>query len=134
MEVKIQKTASTDRLFLVDAKKLMEYENDIACRNSQTIENVYHKDWFFEQCNFLYFTPPAAYIFNGKIFFINGRHRTILLSRYLNEFPFLIGNIDLDHFGLTPKAISLEVMTIIKAKDVKEHSSFTLPDLKMGKF
>ncbi len=126
------KTTNTDRLFLVSSERLMQYvnEDDFKCRDSYIVEDAYHKDWFFEFNGYTYFTPPTASIQNGEIFFINGRHRAILLARHLDQFPFLIGNIDQDHFGGEPKASSLEVMDSIKAVDFEEHSTFILPDLK----
>jgi hypothetical protein len=69
-----------------------------------------------------------------KIHFINGRHRAILLSRHLEKFPFLIGNIDHDHFGGIPKESSLQVFHSIKADDLEEHTRFDLPDLSFGDF
>ena len=136
MKIKTIKTVETDRLILVSSEKLMQYlnEDDLKYRNSEIVEDAYHKDWFFEFNGFTYFTPPAAYIRDGEIFFINGRHRAILLARHLDQFPFLIGNLDLDHFGEEPKASSLEVMDSIKAGNFEEHSIFSLPDLKFGDF
>ena len=88
----------------------------LKCRNAVIVEDAYHKDWFYEYEGETYFTPPAAYIDNGNILFINGRHRSILLAGHLSEFPFLIGSIDLDHTGEQPKERSLEVIRAIKFK------------------
>ena len=136
MNVRAMKTASSDRLIMVDSAKLMEYVvgEDMKCRKANVVKDAYHKDWFYEHEGETYFTPPAAYIDNGKILFINGRHRSILLARHLKEFPFLISNIDMDHVGGKPNEKSLEVMKAIKADDFAEHSIFCLPDLGVGNF
>jgi len=136
MKIKTIKTVSTDRLFLVSSAKLMECmdSGDIKCRDSEIVEDAYHKDWFFEFNGSTYFTPPAAYIKDGRILFINGRHRAVLLARHLESFPFLIGNVDLDHCGGVPKSKSLEVMDDIKAADFEEHTTFNLPELQFGDF
>jgi hypothetical protein len=132
MKIKIKKTISSDKLILVSGERLMQCENDLTHRESDIILNAYHKGWFFD--NFAYFTPPAAEIINGKIIFINGRHRTILLAQHLALFPFLIGNIDRDNRGNKPKASSLKILDNIKICDIEEHSIFILPDLKFGNF
>lgn len=136
MDIKTIKTVETDRLILVHSEKLLQHINndDLRCRDSAMVEDAYHKDWFFKYRGFTYFTPPAASIRDGEIFFINGRHRTILLARHLDQFPFLIGKIDFDHFGGKPKASSLKIFKSIKANDFEEHSIFSLPDLKFGNF
>jgi hypothetical protein len=136
MKIKSNKTTDTDRLILVSSEKLMQYANeiDLQCRNAERVENAYHKDWFFEEDGCTYFTPPAAYIEDGEIFFINGRHRAILLARHLDQFPFLIGNIDLYIDGEEPKESSLKVFDSIKVGNFKEYSTFSLPDLDFGDF
>ncbi len=136
MIVKPIKTALSDRLFLVSSKKLMQYvnEEDLNCRDAERVEDAYHKDWFEEEDGCTYFTPPAAYIQDGEILFINGRHRAILLARHLDQFPFLIRNIDMDIDGEKPKESSLKVMDSIKAGDFTSSSTFSVPDLGYGDF
>jgi hypothetical protein len=136
MNKKILKTAGSDRVILVSSKKLMKYvdEADLECRNSKVIEDLYHKDWFFSYNDEPYFTPPAIYIDDGKILFINGRHRAILFARHLEEFPVLVGNLDMDHCGGTAKESSLGVLEKIKVGEIEEHDNFNLPELKFGNF
>jgi hypothetical protein len=137
MDKRVMKTAQSDRLILVDAKKLLEHADpaDLKCRDSDVIEDLYHPDWFFEYKGAEHFTPPAVYIENGVIKFINGRHRTLLLSRYLEAFPLLIGNLDLDCCGETATAKSIEVLNEITVDQLAEHSVFkNLPELKFGDF
>jgi hypothetical protein len=136
MNRKILKTANYDRVVLVSSQKLMEHtdRDDLACRKSEVIENLYHKDWFFDYNDEPYFTPPAIYIQDGKIFFINGRHRAILFSRHLDKFPALVGNLDMDHCGGSAKESSLKTLASIKAGEIEEHANFNLPELGFGAF
>ena len=131
------KTAETDRLILVSGKALLQYTDstDLQCRDSEEIDDCYHRDWFFEYNNEKYFEPPAIYITEGVIKFINGRHRSILLSRHIEEFPLLIGNIDMDtHWG-TASSKSIDVLNKITVKPFAEHSVFnSLPELSFGDF
>lgn len=137
MNKKILKAVSSDRLILVNAKELMSRVDvdDLRCRNSQTIQNFYHKEWFFEFKGEPYFDPPAIYINQGIIKFINGRHRSILLSRHLDEFPLLVGNLDLDHFSGVASTKSRDVLDKITAGSFIEHSFFhNMPKLAFGDF
>ena len=136
MNVRVTKTVASDRLILVNSAKLMAHidQEDISCREANTIKDEYHKDWFHESSGVTYFTPPAAYIENGRIKFINGRHRCILLARHLQTFPFLIGNIDSDHIDGKPTSVSLDVMSDIKEDDLEENTIFRLPELEFGEF
>ncbi|MDG9672099.1 hypothetical protein ONV78_30480 [Hahella sp. CR1] len=137
MNKKVMKTAATDRLILANAEKLISFTDraDLLCRNSQRIDDAYHKDWFFEFNGESYFTPPAVYIQEGVIKFINGRHRTILLARYLTLFPVLVGHLDLDHHGGVPRQESIDALNEIMTSEFEEHATFSnLPELECGNF
>jgi hypothetical protein len=137
MNKRIMKTVQSDRLILIDGNKLLAHADpvDLGCRNSDVIEDLYHQACFFKYNGAEYFTPPAAYIEQGGIKFINGRHRTLLLSRHLKSFPLLIGNLDMDHCGGTATAKSIEVLNEITMNQFTEHSVFNnLPELKFGDF
>ncbi|MEW8352660.1 MAG: hypothetical protein AB2665_02575 [Candidatus Thiodiazotropha sp.] len=136
MNRKILKTVNSDRVILVSSKKLMEHADkaDLECRNSIVIEDLYHKDWFFNYNDESYFTPPAIYINDGKILFVNGRHRAILFARHLEEFPILVSNLDMDHSGGCAKESSLAMLEKIKSGEIHEHSYFNLPELEFGDF
>ena len=136
MNKKIMKTADTDRLFIVCSIKLMKNvdQADLDCRNTKNVEDLYHKNWFYDYNGSEYFIPPAAYIQNGRILFINGRHRAILLARHIKSFPFLIGNLDLVNFGSRENDNSIRVLNNIKVKDMEEHSTFDFPELEFGDF
>ncbi len=137
MNKRVRKTVKSDRLILVNAKKLFDYidKSDLSCRESENIQDLYHREWFFEFKGEGYFKPPAAYIENGVIKFINGRHRVILLSRHLDAFPLLIGNLDLDHVWGKATEKSVSVLQEITMRKLEEHSIFNnLPDLEYGNF
>ena len=137
MEKSIKKTNRLDRLILFDAKKLLAHADAVYLkfRNTEVIEDLYHPDWFFEYKGEEYFKPPAVYIEDGIIKFINGKHRTQLLSKYLDTFPLLIGNLDRDCDGETPTAKSIAVLNEITADQFIEHSVFkNLPELDFGDF
>jgi hypothetical protein len=137
MNKRIMKTADSDRLILTDSKKILKHVDlaNLECRDSKIVKDLYHPDWFFEFNGEEYFTPPAVYIENGIIKFINGRHRTVLLSRHLDTFPLLIGNLDMDHFGGTATEKSTEILNKIMVDSFVEHSIFmNLPELESGDF
>ena len=136
MKVRVQKTSDTDRLIVVKTSSLLNHlaTSDIDCRDSSIILDAYHRDWFYEIRRYKYFIPPAAYLQRGILYFIAGRHRTVLLCRHLSEFPFLIGNLGSDHIGREPSPESIAVIEDIKVRDFLEDGLFALPDLKFGDF
>lgn len=136
MKVKAKKGCGWDRLIVVDSEKFMvcvDKEN-LECRDSQVVENAYHRDWFYESDGSIYFYLPVVQILDGVITFINGRHRTILLSRFLEAFPVAVGSIDACHVGGRIMPRSIESYGFIKLREFDESSFFTLPDLPCGEF
>ncbi|MCG5496034.1 hypothetical protein [Ectothiorhodospira variabilis] len=137
MNVKVQKTAPSDRLIEVNGAKMMQYvnQNDLSFRAAQTVIDAYHQDWFYSSNGKdTYFIPPAGYLKDGEIYFINGRHRFILLHRHLARFPFLIGNIDGDNIAGIPSKRSLSVLRVIKERSINEHIQVAIPTLRYGNF
>ena len=67
---------------------------DFACRESQSVEDYYRADWFYFEPEGPFFSPPAFYLKRGRAFFINGRHRTVLLARHLELLPMALTQID----------------------------------------
>jgi hypothetical protein len=137
MKKRISKTSKTDRIILVDLKKLIECtsKTDLYCGVAKKIENLYSKYWFRQSNGEEYFIPPAVYIEDGNIKFINGRHRTLVLKNYLNELPLLVGNLDHDNFGEKATVKSKQVLNEITLKQFHEHSIFDkLPELDFGDF
>ncbi len=137
MEKRISKTNKFDRLILADSKKLLEHsdKSNLYSGVAKVIEDLYHQDWFPPDRGKDYFTPPTIHIEDGVVKFINGRHRTLLLSKYLDEFPLLVGNLDFDCDGETPTTKSIHVLNEITVDQFTEHSIFNkLPDLEFGAF
>jgi hypothetical protein len=132
------KSVDTDRLILVNRDKFMEVvdKDNLACRDSEIVDDQYHADWFYEYEGISYFEVPVIQIHSGSITFINGRHRTIVLSRFLGSFPVAVGNIDCDHvFGSrTRTRTSLDTYDSICAVELEEHASIGLPNLPLGDF
>lgn len=120
---KLQITANSDRIFLVRAADLVNYfdEHDLACRDSDTILDYYHPNWFDQDDeDGSFFTPPAFYFKNGRVIFINGRHRTLLLIKYLRFLPVLLTKSD---------AHNLHMISQISEKELDEGFEFHLPAL-----
>ena len=95
--------------------------DDLACRESQEVVDCYLSGWFSrEKKGELYFNPPAFYLENGRALFINGRHRAILLSRYLEILPMALTQVD---------TISQNVLGEIIEREIELEEVFQLPDL-----
>lgn len=136
IRAKIIKQKEDDKLILVNVKEFMKYvdQKDLSNRDSKIIENKYHKNWLYELNGCKYFVPPVAFIRdNGDIRFVNGRHRFVLLSRHLKEFPIAIDGIGNDIFGYSSD-VSLKTFEEIKVKLLENDCSFLLPELEFGEF
>ena len=68
--------------------------DDLACRESQLVEEYYRADWFYFEPGATLFNAPAFYLKDNRAFFINGRHRTVLLARHLSLLPMALTQID----------------------------------------
>lgn len=98
MKVRIDVGADTDLVALVSRDEFMPNvdPDDLACRESATVLDWYHRDWFrWDDFGDLYFTPPAFECRNGHACCINGRHRTVLLFRHQALIPMLLVEPDL---------------------------------------
>ena len=89
---------SNDGYFILNRQSFLKYVNvdDFECRKSKKITPAYHQNWFENENNFL---PPIMYFKDGKISFINGRHRTALLYNYLNEIPVIFLSASASYFS-----------------------------------
>lgn len=89
MDCRVSITAALDRPYLVKREEFMRCvdQNDLACRESDIVQNVYLTDWVYNANGYCYFKLPTFFLMEGRAFFINGRHRTILLSRFLDLLP-----------------------------------------------
>lgn len=122
MKCRVALTAEGDRPYWIrrDAfQRCVDHEN-LACRDSTTVENFYLSNWFHENGGLIYFSVPAFYLEQGRAYFINGRHRTVLLSRYLALLPMALTQVD------TRSAATLEQ---IAERAIALDESFDLPDL-----
>lgn len=80
---------SSDLPFWVCNQKFYRYfdQNDFHCRESQEIVSQYLDDWFFTSTDAVEFILPVVQFNDGATQFINGRHRTAVLLKYLAEVP-----------------------------------------------
>jgi hypothetical protein len=94
---------------------------DLACRESAEIKDCYLAAWFSwsqngERC----FSPPAFYLKNARAFFINGRHRALLLSRHLRVLPMALTQVDV---------FSQDALECIVDREIELNEILVLPDL-----
>jgi hypothetical protein len=123
MKCKVDITAAKDMAAWVTRDAFMANVDldDLACRESQDILDWYHPDWFRHDDNGdLRFTPPAFMFIEGQLRGINGRHRAVLLYRYLDVIPMLLVEP-----GQWPKD---KISEIVERK-IKEDEIIELPDL-----
>jgi len=63
-------------------------QEDFNCRESERINSLYLDDWFYMPTDGIRrFLLSTVQIINGKTQFINGRHRTAVLQKYLENLP-----------------------------------------------
>lgn len=126
MKCKIDITADTDLAAWVSREAFLANvdSNDLACRESETIFDWYHPDWFRRDVNSeLYFTPPA-FEFRGKhLRCINGRHRAVLLFRHLKVIPMLL---------VLPGRWPKEKLAEIMQREIRENETVELPNLPVN--
>lgn len=124
MKCRIDLQASTDRPFWIDWAQFSQYVDhvDLACRESKVVENFYRSAWFHFQDDQWFFSPPAFYLRQGSAFFINGRHRAVLLSRHLQLVPMSLTQSDKQ---------SESMLSSIAKGQLALDEVFELPDLPM---
>jgi hypothetical protein len=133
MKVRLQPPNTQDVFHLVAVKNFMSVvdEWDIAQRHSKNIENAYHEHWLTGHADGSYdFHAPEFYLKNGVARFINGRHRTLVLSYYLAEIPMALTNIDrfpIDQ--VQPLQTSINVLKQISIRQLAGDEVFEFPDL-----
>jgi len=94
--------------------------DDLACRESQLVEEYYRADWFYFEPGATLFNAPAFYLKDNRAFFINGRHRTVLLARHLSLLPMALTQID---------AASEATLASIVAQPLIDGDAIALPNL-----
>ncbi len=117
-------TVSTDSPIWIkrdDFLRLVHFQNYM-CRDVQQIHpNAYLTDWFrpSEHGGISLFSLPSILLKDGRITFINGRHRTAVLVEHLESLPMAITNAGED------KAL----FNSIRLSDLDLHTPVEIPDL-----
>ena len=126
-------TVSSDQFHLIKTDQLMLFvdKHDLAQRNSLTIVHAYHKHWLSKcEGDIFSFHAPQFYINDGTIKFINGRHRTLLLSEYMKEIPMALTSMDIQLFSSnSSRQNCLNCLQKISIKRISEQDIFDFPDL-----
>ena len=106
-------------------------QTDLAQRTSQKIEDAYHEHWLSPCPDGSYlFHAPEFYLKNGVARFINGRHRTLVLSKHLIEIPMALTNIDgYPVYAAHAHQSSLDVLAAMSVRKATEQEAFCFPDL-----
>jgi hypothetical protein len=97
---------------------------DLSRREAADVRNFYLPDWFRTEQAATYFNPPAFYLRNGCAFFINGRHRAILLGRHLSLVPMALTQLD---------TRSQSTLANIAEREIAADEEFDLPDLPISR-
>ena len=133
MDITLQLPNAQDKLYLVKVSEFMRIvdEEDLKTRESELVKDMYHKYWFEEGKNgILTFHAPEFYLTKGVAYFINGRHRVVLLSRYLNVMPMALTNMDGSPFcEAQPTEKSVEVLNRISIREIEKNEVFNFPKL-----
>jgi hypothetical protein len=111
-------TVSSDRPFWFKWDAFMRHPNDLEIRNSQVVEDFYRSQWFHSDHGALYFNPPAFHFQGNFGYFINGRHRAILLARHLPLVPMSLTRID---------AVSKSALDSCVSREIDQQEEFELP-------
>jgi len=122
MECKIDLTAVSDRAYWIRWAAFLECLDhaDFACRDSETIRDCYLSSWFYDANGEKRFNLPAFFLREGYARFINGRHRTALLSRYLDVLPMALTYAD---------QLSEKVLEGMVLRGIEPDEIIVLPDL-----
>lgn len=125
MRVSLRITAKDDVLYLVRSSEFVRLldQNDIMQRDSQVILDCYHPNWFDSEENSSYFYPPAVFFDSGRVKFINGRHRALLLVKYLDEIPIMLTKSDSHNF---------DMIKLIHGVRLTEGFFLEIPDLELN--
>jgi len=136
MRVALEPPNAQDQFYLIRTVSLMDVldHEDLARRKSESIEDAYHLYWFSRRDDgVLAFHAPEFYLENGIVNFINGRHRTLLLCRYLTEFPMAL--TEMDGYPIcspSPSESSVKVLSEISIRRLSGQEIFCFPDLPTG--
>ena len=133
MKVRLLPPNAQDEFYLIKVKEFMGIvdELDLAQRESEEVVDAYHEHWLSECDDGIYaFHAPEFCLTNGMTEFINGRHRTVLLARHLNEIPMALTNMDgYPIYESQPLTSSIEVLKKISKRKLSGEEIFEFPDL-----
>lgn len=116
-------------LNLVQDALLHVVDNKLAFRDGHQVEDWYRAAWFTKRAAPVWeLTPPAAYFQNGRLHFFNGRHRLILLSRYLDTFPLVIGIVRSPDHAYWCSA-NQDSLARLSTQEMSAGDTFALPSL-----
>jgi hypothetical protein len=122
MKCKVQFNHASDKYYLIRWSEFLKVvdHNDLACRNSKEIEFCFHEAWFYTDNDHMKFIAPAFLLNDGVARFINGRHRAVLLSKYLDLIPMALTSNDSE---------SLHLLDNIVEREISRFEWFEFPDL-----
>lgn len=133
MRVRLQAPNAQDAFYLIKTAEFMRIvdQYDLAQRNSKNIESAYHEYWLSPCADGSYlFHAPQFYLTKGVAKFINGRHRTMLLSQHLTEIPMALTNMDgYPIWAANPHRTSADSLSQMSVRKLTEKDIFTFPDL-----
>lgn len=130
--VKLKPPNAKDEFYLVNMDAFLKIvcPEDLARRNFIEIKNAFQLHWFKNIEGENYFHAPEFFLTNGVARFINGRHRTLMLSKHLKDLPMALTNIDGYPFlGKTPSEVSQAVLKSITISKLNGDETFDFPDL-----
>ena len=98
---------------------------DFAHRECQDVKSEYRSDWFYELDGASRsFIIPTVQFCNGRTEFINGRHRTAVLIKYLDFLPLAL---------VHPFLIEKSLLDQITRRPIRKNQLIDLPDLPILK-
>jgi len=97
-------------------------QTDFLIREVQDVEDAYLAEWFYERNGDTRFLLPTVGLVAGKTQFVNGRHRTAVLLRHVDEVPmaFAVGHLD---------ATARRIIESIPKRPLDLTQHIVLPDL-----
>jgi hypothetical protein len=120
-------TCETDQPYWIKRDDFLQYVDrvDLFRRETRELKAAYLSRWFHRTPDgTLSFTLPAFYLEKGYALFINGRHRTSLLFRYLDLIPMSLAEIDNESHSTLARIVS---------RELQPGEPFNLPDLPFCK-
>lgn len=97
-------------------------QTDFFIREIHDVEDAYLGEWFYEENGETRFLLPTVGLVAGRTQFINGRHRTAVLLRHLDELPIAFA---VDHLD----AIARGIIGAIPKRPLNLTQHIFLPDL-----